>query len=409
MTSTPAPPQAVQADNDRTDTQLEVGGQEKTEKKKIKGPRPGEERKAGPIVRGLLLVLCLLWMLPVIGLLIQSFRPQSEATRSGWWNFFASPQQFTLDSYGDVITNNNGEIVTAFLNSLAVAIPATIIPILIAAFAAYAFSWMEFRGREVLFIIFVGLLVVPLQVAFIPILEIFQAVGIRGTDAPGFGSFLGLWLAHAGFGMPLAVYLLRNYIGALPREIIESARVDGASHFTTFWRLIIPLSVPALAAFAIFQFLWTWNDYLVALILFDSNKNGPVTTIFLYNLIGSQGQGAYLLSAGAFITFTVPLIVFFGLQRFFVRGLTAGSVKGLTAPATPRRRAGRSHDRPARRRRPPLVVRAPVVVRPSSSCAGRRPGPSCCAASRTSTGGGPPAWERVRSGCAARAGSSTPG
>ena len=326
MTSTPAPPQAVQTDDDRQDTQLEVGGLEKTEKKKTRGPRPGEEREAGWLVKLILGIICLLWMIPVIGLLVQSVRPDSEISREGWWNFFASPQQFTLENYGEVLTGD--DLPTAFLNSLAVSIPATIIPILIAAFAAYAFSWMEFPGRETLFIVFVGLLVVPLQVAFIPILEIYLNSGIRGSDSPSYGSFLGLWLAHAGFGMPLAVYLLRNYIGALPREIIESARVDGASHFTTFWRLIIPLSVPALAAFAIFQFLWTWNDYLVALILFDTGRNGPVTTIYLYDLIGSQGQGASLLNAGAFITFIVPLVVFFGLQRYFVRGLTAGSVKG---------------------------------------------------------------------------------
>ena len=327
MTTTPAPPQTVETDTE-TDQQLEVGGQKKSGRKKRRGPAPGEEAKAGWFVKGTLFLLCLLWMIPVIGLLVQSIRPQSEATRSGWWTSFASPQQYTLDNYGEVLTANNNELITAFFNSMAVAVPATIIPILIAAFAAYAFSWMEFRGRETLFIVFVGLLVVPLQVAFIPILQIYLDTGIRGSGAPTFGSFLGLWLAHAGFGMPLAVYLLRNYIGALPREIIESARVDGASHFTTFWKLIVPLSVPALAAFAIFQFLWTWNDYLVALILFDSSANGPVLTTFLYDLIGTQGQKTYLLSAGAFITFVVPLIVFFSLQRFFVRGLTAGSVKG---------------------------------------------------------------------------------
>jgi alpha-glucoside transport system permease protein len=180
---------------------------------------------------------------------------------------------------------------------------------------------MEFKGRETLFVIFVALLVVPLQVAFIPIVQLYGTLGIQG-------SFLGIWLAHSGFGMPLAVYLLRNYIGSLPREVIESAKVDGASHFSTFVRLILPLSVPALAAFAIFQFLWTWNDYLVALILLDTARVGQVSTTYLAGLLGTFGQNAHLLSAGAFVTMIVPLIVFFSLQRFFVRGLTAGSVKG---------------------------------------------------------------------------------
>jgi len=206
----------------------------------------------------------------------------------------------------------------AFVNSLAVAVPATVIPILAAAFAAYTFSWMEFRGRELLFILFVGLLVVPLQVAFIPLTQLYVSLGIDSA-------FVKVWLAHTGFGMPLAVYILRNYIGSLPREVIESAKVDGASHYETFWRLIIPLSVPALAAFGIFQFLWTWNDYLVALIFMG---NTEVVTINLAELVGSRGQDWHLLTAGAFITMVVPLIVFFSLQRYFVRGLTSGSVKG---------------------------------------------------------------------------------
>ena len=328
MTTTPAPPQGVQTGTDG-DEQLETGGQQtKPERKRRRGPAPGEERNAGWLVKTLLVIICFLWMVPTIGLLVTSLREPGATQGSGWWEAFASPTEFTVSNYGEILTANNNELVTAFLNSLAIAVPATIIPILIAAFAAYAFSWMDFPGREPLFILFVALLVVPLQVAFIPILDIYLSAGIRGSGAPGYGSYLGLWLAHAGFGMPLAVYLLRNYIGALPREIIESARVDGASHFTTFWRLIIPLSVPALAAFAIFQFLWTWNDYLVALILFDQASNGPVATTFLAELIGTFGQRDYLLTAGAFVTMIIPLVVFFSLQRFFVRGLTAGSVKG---------------------------------------------------------------------------------
>jgi alpha-glucoside transport system permease protein len=284
---------------------------------------PGDPTGAGWFTRLVLFVLCVLWLLPTIGLLVSSFRTQAAVNSTGWWMAGFDPSGFTVRNYGEVLAQSVGgtTLAQAFVNSLAVAIPSTVIPITAAAFAAYAFAWMEFRGRELIFVIFVALLVVPLQVAFIPIVRLYAQLGIQG-------SFLGLWLAHAGFGMPLAVYLLRNYIGSLPREIIESARVDGASHFTTFVRLIIPLSVPALAAFAIFQFLWTWNDYLVALIMLDTARLGQVSTTYLAGLLGTFGQRAHLLSAGAFVTMVVPLIVFFSLQRFFVRGLTAGSVKG---------------------------------------------------------------------------------
>jgi alpha-glucoside transport system permease protein len=208
---------------------------------------------------------------------------------------------------------------SAFLNSLAVAVPSTVIPILIAAFAAYAFAWMNFPGRKVLFIVVVALLVVPLQIALIPILQDYTRLGLTG-------SYLAIWLAHTGFGLPLAVYLLFNYIGTLPRETLEAAFIDGASHFTIFFRLILPLSVPALASFAIFQFLWVWNDYLVALVfLGDQNR---VLTYALAAMVGEKGQDWHLLTAGAFISMILPLTVFFALQRYFVRGLMAGSVKG---------------------------------------------------------------------------------
>jgi alpha-glucoside transport system permease protein len=240
---------------------------------------------------------------------------------SGWWTSlyrFWDLSQWTLENYQDVL---EGGMSTAFINSIVVAVPSTIIPITMAAFAAYAFSWMRFPGRETLFVLVVGLLVVPLHVAFIPLIRVYGSLGMTGT-------FATLWLAHTGFGMPLAVYLLRNYMSSLPSEIIESAKVDGASHFQTFWRLIVPLSVPALAAFAIFQFLWTWNDLLVALVFVGSIPERQVVTVALQDLIGSRGQDWHVLTAAAFITMTVPLIVFFSLQRYFVRGLTAGSVKG---------------------------------------------------------------------------------
>lgn len=243
---------------------------------------------------------------------------------------------FTLDNYSQVLSgkdfvytdaNGNEQVIPgdnftgAFLNSLAVAVPATVIPILIAAFAAYGFAWMNFPGRRFLFILVVALLVVPLQIALVPILRDYAAIRLNGT-------FLAVWLAHTGFGLPLATYLLFNYISLLPRETLESAFMDGASHFVIFWRLIIPLSVPALASFAIFQFLWVWNDFLVALIFLGGNPEFEVVTQRLANIVGSRGNDWHLLTAGAFITMLLPLIVFFSLQRFFVRGLLAGSVKG---------------------------------------------------------------------------------
>ncbi|MFA9432252.1 carbohydrate ABC transporter permease [Egicoccus sp. AB-alg2] len=298
----------------------DVDEQEKAEAGVVHGA--DEQRHSSPLARVALLAIVLLWTVPTIGLLISSFRTEDAVTSTGWWTVFANPldfTQWTLENYSEVLFGNG--MANAFLNSLVVAIPATVIPIAAAAFAAYAFSWMEFRGREVLFVIFVGLLVVPLQVAFIPLLQVYGQLGWNGT-------FLAVWLAHAGFGMPLAVYLFRNYLGSLPAEVVESARVDGAGHYQVFWRLMVPLSVPVLAAYAIFQFLWVWNDLLVALVFLGGREEVEVVTLNLASLIGEQGQAWHLLTAGAFITMTVPMIVFFALQRYFVRGLTAGSVKG---------------------------------------------------------------------------------
>jgi alpha-glucoside transport system permease protein len=250
---------------------------------------------------------------------------------------FGANWNFTLDNYAQVlvgreytIQNADGstttlqgdDLVGAFINSLTVAIPSTIIPILIAAFAAYGFAWMTFPGRKILFTIVVALLVVPLQIALVPILRDYVSLNLNGTN-------LGVWLAHTGFGLPLAVYLLYNYISGLPREILESAFIDGASHFTIFVRLILPLSVPALASFAIFQFLWVWNDYLVALIFLGiTNQDAQVLTQRIAAMVGDRGQDWHLLTAAGFVSVIVPLVVFFSLQRYFVRGLMAGSVKG---------------------------------------------------------------------------------
>lgn len=291
-----------------------------------------------PFVYGVLLVLAVAWTTPTIGLLVSSFRPGDDVTASGWWTVLRDPKEanLTLDNYRVVLgaAGNNPELLAkikkgqesinllqAVLNSLTVTIPATVIPILIAAFAAYGFAWIRFPGRKVFFIGVVALLVVPLQIALIPILKDYIKLDLNGT-------FLGIWLAHTGFGLPLAVYLLYNYISSLPRDILESAFMDGASHFTIFVRLILPLSMPALASFAIFQFLWVWNDLLVALVFLGAKPEVEVLTQRLLGMLGTFGTDWHLLTAGAFVSMLLPLIVFFSLQRYFVRGLLAGSVKG---------------------------------------------------------------------------------
>ncbi|MBD9649063.1 carbohydrate ABC transporter permease [Ensifer sp. ENS09] len=236
----------------------------------------------------------------------------------------SSPPRFTFENYGEVLSAEG--IGRSFINSLTVAVPATIIPIMIAAFAAYALAWMPFPGRAILIAVVVGLLVVPLQMSLIPLLKLYNGVGaFFGVPAK---TYVGIWLAHTGFGLPLAIYLLRNYMAGLPREIMESARVDGASDFDIFVKIILPLSFPALASFAIFQFLWTWNDLLVAIVFLGAGPDELVLTGRLVNLLGSRGGNWEILTASAFITIIVPLIVFFSLQRYLVRGLLAGSVKG---------------------------------------------------------------------------------
>ncbi|HUR22958.1 MAG TPA: carbohydrate ABC transporter permease [Acidimicrobiales bacterium] len=301
-------------------------------------PAPAPDAKAtkkgGWFVRVTIVVVVLLWTIPTLGVLISSFRPEQLVDSSGWWTSLAHPfrdAQWTVENYRSALST--GGFGNAFLNSMAVAIPSTVIPVTVAAFAAYAFSWMDFRGRHVMFVLVVGLMVVPLQMALIPILRLYTGGARIGgvTVIPDFnlgGTFLGVWLAHTGFGLPLAVYLLRNYIGSLPSSIIESARIDGADHFTIFWRLIIPLSVPALAAFAIFQFLWVWNDLLIAYVFLGGSAENRVLTIALADLVGSRGENWHLLTSAAFLSMALPLAVFFSLQRYFVRGLTAGSVKG---------------------------------------------------------------------------------
>ncbi len=273
-------------------------------------------------VRIVVLVMVALWSLPTVGLFVSSLRGKNAIDSSGWWDAIVHPfeaAQWTIQNYSDVLTADN--MLNAFMNSLVVTIPATVIPITIAAFAAYAFAWMKFPGRSFLFAMVVGLLVVPLQMALIPILRLYTDFDLNGT-------FLGVWLAHTGFGLPLAIYLLYNYISQLPKELFDSAFVDGASHFTAFIRLVLPLSMPALASFAIFQFLWVWNDLLVALVFLGTSSDVAVLTAQLNELVGTKGEAWHVLTAGAFVTMAVPLVVFLSLQRYFVRGLLAGSVKG---------------------------------------------------------------------------------
>ncbi len=294
----------------------------------------GDVRRGGWFVRITVIVIVLVWCVPTVGVLISSFRPEEAVDSTGWWTVFGhlfDTSQWTIENYRTALSDQG--FGNAFLNSLAVAIPSTVMPITIAAFAAYAFAWMDFRGRNVMFVAVVGLMVVPLQMALIPILRLYtggaELLSMRIIpDLDLGGTFVGVWLAHTAFGLPLAIYLLRNFIGALPSSIIESAKMDGASHFTIFWRLVVPLSVPALAAFAIFQFLWVWNDLLVAYVFLGGTEETRVLTVALADLVGARGENWHLLTAAAFISMALPLAVFFTLQRYFVRGLTAGSVKG---------------------------------------------------------------------------------
>ncbi|NTW41867.1 MAG: carbohydrate ABC transporter permease [Cellulomonadaceae bacterium] len=286
-------------------------------RRKVKPPKEGS--RANWLVRLVLVVVVLGFFIPTFGLLVTSFRTRDDALATGWWTALANPfgSDWILSNYTEVLSQGMGD---AFINSLVVTIPATIIPILIAAMAAYAFTFTEFRGRDTLFVVVVGLLVIPNQVALVPLLKLFGSLNLVGQ-------FPSVWLAHAGFGMPLAIFILRSYMSTLPKAVIESAKIDGASHYQTFWRLILPMSVPALASFAIFQFLWVWNDLLVALLFLGGGEN-EVVTQNLASLLGQYGDRWDLLAPGAFVSMLLPLTVFIALQRYFVRGMTAGSVKG---------------------------------------------------------------------------------
>jgi alpha-glucoside transport system permease protein len=271
-----------------------------------------------------LIFLAVIWLIPTIGLFITSLRAKGEAQTSGWWDVLLNPfsQDWDLSSYTTVLTEN--KLATSFISSLAVTIPATVLPLLFAAYAAFGFTFLTFRGREFYFSVIIGLLVVPLQGALVPVLKMF----ISFTDKTGIeisGQYAAAWFVHSAFAMPLAIYILRNYMMTIPNTLIEAARMDGASNFTIFWRLVLPISVPALASFAIFQFLWVWNDYLIAFVFVGNER--PVLTYTLLAMLGQYGEGWQAVAAGSFISLSVPLLVFFTLQRYFIRGLTAGAVK----------------------------------------------------------------------------------
>jgi alpha-glucoside transport system permease protein len=272
------------------------------------------------VLHAAVLFLMAVWLLPTIGLLVNSFRDPQAVTQSGWWTALLPPKEFSLQGYASVLAQQG--IGEAFVNSLFITIPSTIIPIFVAAFAAYAFSWMNFPGRNLLFVAVVGLLVVPLQATLIPVLRLLSSLGLAGE-------FLAVWLAHTGYGLPFAIYLLRNFMGSLPKEVFESAYIDGASPVTAFFRLALPMSVPAIAALAIFQFLFVWNDLLVALVYIGlANPDRLALTGTIANLVNSLGGGWQLLAPAAFLSMALPLAVFVALQRYFVRGITGGAVKG---------------------------------------------------------------------------------
>ena len=266
------------------------------------------------------IVLAALWTLPTFGLLVTSFRDSKAINTSGWWTALTGP--FTLDNYRQVLDTSNTQSLAPFVvNSLVITVPSVVLPVFLATLAAYAFAWMRFRGRDILFVAVFALQVVPIQVTLIPLLQLF--VGLKVA-----GSFWAVWLAHTAFGLPLAVFLLHNFMREIPGDIIEAARVDGAGHVTIFFRLMLPMLKPALAAFGIYQFLWVWNDLLVALTFAGSSNSVAPMTVALYNMTGTRGSQWYLLSAGAFVSILVPMVVFLSLQKYFVRGLLAGSIKG---------------------------------------------------------------------------------
>jgi alpha-glucoside transport system permease protein len=263
-------------------------------------------------------IVMAIWLVPTLGLMVNSFRTVPDMNASGWWTALFPPSGFTLASYEQIFRTTG--FANSIVNSLLITVPATVIQVVIATFAGYAFAWMDFRGRDLFFIVIVGLMVVPVQMTFIPVLRLFGEIGLAGT-------IVAVWLAHAGYGLPFQTYLLRSYIGSLPKEIFESAEIDGANHAVRFWQLVVPMSIPAIAANTIFVFLGVWNDLLIAVTYLGQSPNRPLT-VFIGQQTTSLGGNWQILTAAAVIQMALPLLVFLGLQRYFVRGISAGAVKG---------------------------------------------------------------------------------
>jgi len=289
-------------------------------------------RLAGRVPLHLALIgLMVLWSIPTIALLVSSFREATAIASSGWWNAIKDPLELTVGNYRTVLEKQG--MARAFFNSVIITVPSTVLVILVAAWAAYAFAWMRFPARNVLFLLMVALLVVPLQMTLIPVLRLYTnltvdaELPILGGRIFGTSSYVGIWMAHTAYGLPFAIYLLRNFFGSLPRELFESAYLDGASDLRVFFRMVLPLSMPAISALAIFQFLWVWNDLLVALILLGDPNLAPMT-LKISNLVSSFGTNYQVLTAAAFISMALPLVIFFALQRYFVQGILSGAVKG---------------------------------------------------------------------------------
>jgi len=304
-------------------------------------PRHVDRRRPRPlrllgrsVLHAALIGIALVWLAPSLGLFITSWRPPGEIAASGWWTTLGRPV-FTAGNYDQVLTAQG--FGRSFLNSLLITVPSTFLPVALAALAGYAFAWLRFRGRDAIFLVIIALLIIPLEATWVPVLRMFNnPVGyfglggvplLAGVNLRLTGSFAGIWLAHTAYGLPFAIFLLRNFFAGLPRELFESAKIDGASNFVIFRRIALPLSVPAIASLTIFQFMWVWNDLMNALIFLQDATKRPLT-VSIQALIGSYGAEWHLLAAGAFVTMSVPLVVFFALQRYFVRGITAGAIKG---------------------------------------------------------------------------------
>lgn len=265
-----------------------------------------------------LIVIMVIWVVPILALLVSSFRSYLDISSSGWWTAILPPYRFTLENYSTVLERSN--MAQAFINSILITVPVTLIVLVIASLAGFVFARWRFKGRQIVFVVILALLSIPLQMTLVPVLKLFSAWGIVGT-------FPAVWIAHSGYGLPFAIYLMRNFFAGIPEEIFESASIDGASDLQSFWRIGVPLATPALAAVGVFQFMWVWNDLLISLIFLGGAPKVAPLTVAVSSLLNSRGEGWEVLTAAAFILMAVPIVVFFALQRYFVRGLTAGAVK----------------------------------------------------------------------------------